>query len=306
LMGKPPKILWLFLDGVGIGRKDPAINPFFATSLPNLESCMGGTMIHLDDMKRSRSSASLVPLDANLGVEGLPQSGTGQTSLFTGVNAAQLIGKHFGPHPYSSLRPVISEKSVFRKVRELGRSSYFANAFPRQYLTHIEKNRSRITATTLAWLATGELLNDHNVLQAGDAISADITNEHWARLGYPDMPVRTPQEAGKIFVSLLKKFDFVLYEFYLTDKVGHDQSPTRAAVILQMLDLFLEGILCNFDVGSMLLIVTSDHGNLEDLSRKMHTRNPVPLLAVGRQHRAITEHATDLTHVTPAILKLLH
>jgi 2,3-bisphosphoglycerate-independent phosphoglycerate mutase len=29
------------------------------------------------------------------------------------------------------------------------------------------------------------------------------------------------------------------------------------------------------------LVVTSDHGNLEDLTTSNHTRNPVPLLAIG-------------------------
>ena len=261
-------------------------------------------MVHLGDMTRSSASASIVPLDATLGVGGLPQSGTGQTSLFTGINAAQLIGKHFGPHPYSSLRPVIREKSIFLQVRGLGKKSFFANAFPHQYFTHIESNNSRVTATTLAWLATGDSLNDYTMLRTGDAISADITNERWDRLGYPGMPVVTPQEAGRRLVSLTREHDFVLYEYYFTDKAGHDQSMNDATGILQKLDGLLEGIMSGFDHNSMLLIVASDHGNLEDLSTKSHTRNPVPLLVLGNRHRDITKHATDLTHVVPAIVEL--
>lgn len=263
-------------------------------------------MMHLADMNRTSDSMSLVPLDATLGVEGLPQSGTGQTSLFTGVNAARMIGKHFGPHPYSSLKPIIREKSIFRQVRELGKSSYFANAFPRQYFQHVEVNKSRVTATTLAWLATGDTLNDPAVLRAGDALSADITNERWDRLGYPDMPVVTAQEAGRRLVSLTRKHDFVLYEYYFTDHAGHHQSMSDAIEVLRKLDEFLEGILSVFERDTMLLFITSDHGNLEDLSTKGHTRNPVPLLVVGDRHREVTERATDLTHVAPAILSLFH
>ncbi|MBI1803992.1 MAG: alkaline phosphatase family protein [Ignavibacteriae bacterium] len=305
-MRKSPHVLFLFVDGVGIGRNDPAINPFFAASLQAFESCMGGKMMHLADMNRTSDSMSLVPLDATLGVEGLPQSGTGQTSLFTGVNAARMIGKHFGPHPYSSLKPIIREKSIFRQVRELGKSSYFANAFPRQYFQHVEVNKSRVTATTLAWLATGDTLNDPAVLRAGDALSADITNERWDRLGYPDMPVVTAQEAGRRLVSLTRKHDFVLYEYYFTDHAGHHQSMSDAIEVLRKLDEFLEGILSVFERDTMLLFITSDHGNLEDLSTKGHTRNPVPLLVVGDRHREVTERATDLTHVAPAILSLFH
>ncbi len=49
-----------------------------------------------------------------LGVEGLPQSGTGQTSIFCGVNASKIVGKHFGPYPYSTLIPIIKEKNIFK------------------------------------------------------------------------------------------------------------------------------------------------------------------------------------------------
>ena len=298
-------VLFLFLDGVGIGEKDPAINPFFAAHLPTMKACMGGSLVHLSDMYRQDASMSLVPLDATLGVEGLPQSGTGQTTLLSGINAAKKIGKHFGPHPYSTLREVLHEKSIFRQIRERGRSSYFVNAYPQQYFTHIEKNKARVPATTLAWLATGQPLNDHTILRTGDALSADITNERWDRLGYPDMPVITVQEAGRRLVELTRVHDFVLYEFYFTDNAGHNQSMEEAKKVLQNLDGLLEGILSVFDNDNMLLIVTSDHGNMEDLSTKSHTRNPVPLLVVGNRHKEITEGATDLTHVTPAILRLM-
>jgi len=304
-MAGSPHVLFLFLDGVGIGRKEPATNPFFAASLPAFAGCMGGTMIHLGDSQRDDAFRSVVSLDATLGIEGLPQSGTGQTSLFTGINAARHIGKHFGPHPYSSLKPIIQEKSIFRKVRELGKRSCFANAFPHQYFDHIEVNSSRVTATTLAWLATGDPLNNHQHLRAGDAVSADITNERWDRLGYPDMPAVTPQEAGRRLVSLTRKCDLVLYEYYFTDKAGHDQSMAEAVGILQKLDGLLEGIMGAIEHDSMLLLITSDHGNLEDLSTKSHTRNPVPLIVHGARHREITEQATDLTHVAPAVLNVL-
>ena len=121
------KIVLLFLDGVGLGRKDPDTNPFFAASLPRWESLLG-EMPHLGKKNLSTAKAVLVPANATLGVEGLPQSGTGQTAIFTGVNAPREIGRHFGPFPTTDLKPVIEERNVFRQLLNSGRSVFFANA----------------------------------------------------------------------------------------------------------------------------------------------------------------------------------
>jgi bisphosphoglycerate-independent phosphoglycerate mutase (AlkP superfamily) len=52
------------------------------------------------------------------------------------------------------------------------------------------------------------------------------------------------------------------------------------------------------------LIISSDHGNLEDLSTKSHTLNPVPLMAIGLHSKSFQQVA-DLTQVTPSIIKIL-
>ena len=299
-----PHVLMLFLDGVGIGRMDSNTNPFFSTKMESLRKILGGAMIHLDDCRRSDSGMSLVPLDATLGLPGLPQSGTGQTSLFTGLDAPRIIGKHFGPYPYSTLKPVIRDHNIFAKLKALGRSPLYANAFPKQYFEYIGGEKSRVTATTMSWMMAGYSLNDSTALAAGRALSADITNERWDKLGYPSMPVISAQDAGRRLVQLTRNHDFVLFEYYFTDKAGHNQSMKEANQVLSKLDCLFEGILDRFDHREMLLLVTSDHGNLEDLSTKSHTLNPVPLLALGARHLEITRDAKNLTHVAPAILRL--
>jgi bisphosphoglycerate-independent phosphoglycerate mutase (AlkP superfamily) len=52
------------------------------------------------------------------------------------------------------------------------------------------------------------------------------------------------------------------------------------------------------------LVVTSDHGNIEDLSTRSHTQNPVPLMARGWAANAFAG-ASSLTDVTPAIVASL-
>ena len=294
----------LFLDGIGIGKNDPAVNPFAAAPLRTLKSLLGGRMVFKADAHRSGAHASAVPLNATLGVPGLPQSGTGQTALLTGMNAARIAGKHFGPYPCSGIRPVLSEYNIFHRVIRAGKSPFYANAFPRQYFEYINAHKSRTAAISSAWLAAGETLNDHRALEAGRALSADITNERWPKLGYPGISPITPQEAGRRLVRFLRDHDFVLYEYYMTDYAGHHQSMHDSLTVLDAIDALLEGIFTEFDESSMLFLLTSDHGNMEDLSVKTHTRNPVPLITAGFRHHAF-DHARSLTDIAPKIEELL-
>ena len=297
----------IFLDGVGIGKKDARQNPFFAVEMKTLRTVLDGHIPHLHGARCDLPAVSLTPVNATLGVPGLPQSGTGQTALFTGFNAPRFIGKHFGPYPYSTLKPIIRERNIFRKLIERDKQVFYANAFPRQFFQYIYSNskKNRTTASTMSWLSTDLALNDYTALAAGKAVSSDITNERWHALGYPDLGVIVPQEAGVRLAGLTRKYDFVLFEYFFTDHAGHSQSIAQAAEVLTKLDWLLEGVLSAFDHDSMLLILTSDHGNLEDLSTKTHTRNPVPLLAVGSGHRTIAQKVKNLTHIAPAILEIM-
>lgn len=300
-----PKILMLFLDGVGIGSRNGECNPFFMAELPVLRSLLDDRLPHLSQRQIRTSNATLVPLNATLGVEGLPQSGTGQTTLFTGTNAARFIGKHFGPYPYSSLRPLIDRENIFRKLTEQGRRVYYANAYPQLFLDHLSTHPTRTTATVMAWRSLGRPLNGLLELSNESAISADITNDRWVSLAFGDVPTISPRAAGHRLVSILDGFDFVVYEYFFTDHAGHSQSMDRGVEVLQMLDEFLGGIIESMDRNRMLVLLTSDHGNLEDLSTKKHTRNPVPLLSVGIHREKLVSRCTGLSHVTPAILNLL-
>ncbi|MEX0747746.1 MAG: peptidase, partial [Rhodothermales bacterium] len=107
-------ILFLFIDGVGLGVDDPSVNPFAALEFRALER-LAGDQRWLRDVKPIREEEMVfVPLDANLGLAGLPQSGTGQATLFTGINCAQIAGRHYGPYPHSKTKPIIAEKNLFR------------------------------------------------------------------------------------------------------------------------------------------------------------------------------------------------
>ena len=49
----------------------------------------------------------------------------------------------------------------------------------------------------------------------------------------------------------------------------------------------------------------SDHGNIEDMSTRGHTRNMVPLIAVGPGAEEIKTNASSLVDITPRITRLM-
>lgn len=306
------RVLMLFLDGVGIGRDDRENNPFFAANFPALRSLCHGVIPTLESSGSESQKSTFLPIDATLGVEGLPQSGTGQTALFTGVNGARVIGKHFGPHPYSTLKPLLRERNIFRQLRERGKTSCFANAFPQRFFDYVSHRRSRLTVTTFSCLESSIPLLQSEDLENGRGISADITNTGWADLGYPHIPVIEPEEAGIRLVGLTREFDFVLFEYWKTDHAGHAQNMADAIEALRRFDRMLAGILTSINTRDTLLLITSDHGNVEDLSVKTHTRNPVPLLLFGHRHQEVAARFREdgfeggnLTRVTPLLVEIL-
>jgi 2,3-bisphosphoglycerate-independent phosphoglycerate mutase len=210
----------LFCDGVGIGKKDGEVNPFFRADLPSLRSLCDGELPSLHHQHLEGRSSILMPLDANLGVEGLPQSGTGQTALFTGENGAKIIGKHFGPYPYSTLRPIISGQSIFAQLKRGGSRVCFANAFPQRFFDYVAKRPGRVSVTTYSCMQAGVPLMREEDLRAGRAVSADLTGKGWHQFGSPDLPIIDPVEAGRRLVRLLTGHEFVLFEYWKTDYAG--------------------------------------------------------------------------------------
>jgi 2,3-bisphosphoglycerate-independent phosphoglycerate mutase len=301
---KSKRVIFIFLDGVGIGKNDPAANPFFADDFPTLKHLFGGAMPSIGNAHRSSKYYSVVPLDATLDMPGFPQSGTGQSALLTGINAAQHIGKHFGPHPYSSLRPLLKDHNIFRKVHAMGKSALFANAYPQRYFEYIAKKPTFVGANALAWMLSDFRLRNHNDLFDGNALSPDITNERWKDLGYPEILPISPLQAGERLCQFSASHDFVFFEYYQTDKAGHNQSMADAIAALKLIDELLHGIIEHIDLSKTLLLLTSDHGNMEDLSVRTHTLNPVPLLTFGNVNDKIAR-LKSITDVAPFIIDYL-
>jgi len=304
-----PSVLVVFLDGVGLGEAD-AHNPLSETYLPAFEQMVDGQPWTADAAPVRGEMHLFRPIDATLGKDGLPQSGTGQATLFTGTNCAKIVGQHFGPFPHSETKPVLETENVFRKVKALRADddgtepAAFANAYPPRFFSRAEE-QDRWTVTTLCCRMANVRLRTEDDLRAGRALPADLTGTAWREHLGCDVPVISEAEAGQRLAAVSREHAFTLFEYYLTDKVGHGRLADRSAGdVLRSLDRFFEGLLDTLDTERQLLIVTSDHGNIEDLSVKTHTLAPVPLVAYGRgADRFHSVH--DLTGVTPAARKTL-
>ncbi len=294
-------VLFIFIDGIGLGKNKPE-NPLASPGLKSFSYFTGENGIH-EDCKEAVSEKKLFKkIDANIGVDGLPQSGTGQTSLFTGINASKKIGKHFGPYPHSQIKPLLKKKSLFHKVLAEGLKPHFLNAYPDIFFEKSEK-RNRWSCTTLMAKSAGLTLNRLDDVLNGDAITAEIIQSAWKNMLNLDVPEIAPEEASKRVLNALTKHDLVLYEYYLTDKAGHEMNRELADHVLGVMDRFLIYIIENFDTDKNTLVITSDHGNLEDLSTKTHTRNSVPLFVLGNMEPF--KNTESILDITPAILKVL-
>src|SRR5208283_5461816 len=285
-------VLMIFWDGVGYGKEDSSINPFFAGNFPTFKKLFNGSIPSLRTRKIFSSRASVTPVNTTLGVPGLPQSGTGQTAIFAGVHAPRKIGKHFGPYPYSTLIPIIKEQNVFVRLQQRRKKFFFVNGFPAKYFDYINSPRGRTPVVALSYLS------------AGRALSADFTNEGLNTFGYR-LPVMSPFEAGRRFYEIGRSFDFTLFEYFFPDKAGHSQRMKESVEVLERMDGFLAGILDSFDDQNDILFFVSDHGNIEDLSTKSHTRNPVPLIVVGSRRKFFSDKIKKLTDVTPTLASFL-
>jgi hypothetical protein len=319
-------LLFLFLDGVGLGEDNPEINPFVRAVMPNLRAILDGQDLiangHLSE-NRSETSliqaqrASLLALDACLGIGGIPQSATGQAALLTGRNVPAFLGYHDGPKPNPAIIEFLSNGTLFSQINKKNRIASLLNAYPPRYFESIDSGYRLPGVFALAAKKAGIHLKTMDDLYNGDAISADLTGQGWHdHLRFTHTPLLDPNQAGIRLRDLSQGCNLAIFEYWLTDIAGHHQDMQASCNLLETFDSVLGGLLNSWDDECGLILLTSDHGNLEDLSTRRHTRNDVPLLLIGSPElrRTFIDHlhdATasrekpDLTDIAPTILKFI-
>lgn len=294
------RVLLVFVDGIGFGREGPQ-NPFFDTPLEVLAPLGRG---------RPFSGASLASVDASLGHAGLPQSATGQATIFTGHDAIALAGGHASGYPSRKLRELITREGFLGRARERGLRAKFLNAYDEQRARHVANvlagteaatRRFPPSASSVCGLANGGSLSTFDDVRRGRAATFDLTGELLRHAGL-DAPRLSIAQAARNVAAGAAENDVSLFEMFLTDAAGHAQDTEWARDEAVRTDRFLLALFEAIDPREQLVVVTSDHGNLEDLSVRTHTRAPVPLLAFGAGAADFTAGATSLLDVAPRLL----
>lgn len=290
------RTLLIFVDGLGIGTRGPH-NP-----LDRLRDAALPLALFTDEEPELPEGALLVRTDACLGIEGRPQSASGQTTILTGINAPALLGYHKQGFPNEAMREIIREHSIFLQLRRAGiEPNTFANAYtPRFFHT-----RPRwVSATTVAVEAAGMSFRGLEELQRGEAVYQDFTNKLAIEAGF-EVEARTPEQAAEALAALSASHRFTLYEYFITDRVGHAQDMSAALEVLTNLARFVRAVVARVDLKETTVMLTSDHGNIEDLSLRNHTRNFVPTLLWGARRAEAARRIRSLADITPAIIETL-
>jgi hypothetical protein len=223
--------------------------------------------------------------------------------LLTGINIPSELGYHYGPKPNPEVAAYLKEATLFSRFTKEGKKAALLNAYPPRYFDGIDSGKRLYSSIPLAVVNAGLPLFKHDDLFAGRALSADFTGEGWrTMLGFRDAPVMEARRAGQHLGGLAKEYDFALFEYWASDYAGHKQEMGNAVRLMETFDGVLGGLTEVWDEDGLIL-VTSDHGNMDDLSTRKHTDANVPALVIGDKEARgeFTRDIKDLTHIAPAI-----
>ena len=301
---RPQSIVFVFLDGVGIGPEED--NPLAVAAMPFLDAVLDGVRPTARHPLIVTDRGAAFPVDACLGMAGRPQSATGQAALLTGRNVPGELGEHYGPKPNAGVRRVLDQGTVFSTLVGAGVSVASANAYPPSFFRGIQSGRRLLSAIPYALTAAGLPLHDVEAYTAEQAISGTITGRDWHRnAALRNVPVHEPAAAGRLVGALTQRARFVFFEHWVTDVLGHRRALRQAAPHFSLVDGFLEGLTASLDISQTLVMVGSDHGNVEESDHGRHTRNPALGLMWGAGFAEYAKRINNLTDFRPLIEDLM-
>jgi len=299
-------ILFIFLDGIGLGVDDPAVNPFAAAALPTLHALTNGCRWVKGTGRQISERAAFVPTDPRVGVPGRPQSASGQAMILTGRNIPALIGEHYGPRPNLPIRELIAQGNFFMQVIQHGLRAGLLEGYPPRWHDAINSGKRLRSSYQQAAFVAGVPIFDDRAIYSGDALAVDWTGEGWRNeLGYTDSPVYTPYEAGVKMVELSRRYEFSFFPHWVTDVIGHRGVVADGVRVLELFDGVMKGATDTWNDSEGLIVITSDHGNLEDLTHGKHTENDVPTLIIGEGAEEFANGITTLADIVPQMAAYL-
>jgi len=285
-------VIFIFIDGMGTGASDSS-NPFFITETPGLD--------------RLYKEGRVFQADTTLGVKGLPQSATGQTAIFTGKNAPKLIGRHLSGRPTENLIRIIEGNNIFLELKSKGYTVNYANVYRNEYIENISKIKSRKerpSVTTVMSLSAGLPLRNVTDYNNESGVYHDISGDILQESGY-EVKILTSEEAAGRLVKISRSYDFTLFEHFMSDIIGHKGDMEAAVKEVKLLDEFIAALLNELNYEEDLLVIASDHGNLEDKSVKTHTMNKVSVIFYGRMADGAAIEINSLVDIMPQVIGLM-
>ncbi len=293
-----------------MGEASPENNPFMQARLPHLTGLLGeGWYLRPVESGAGRITtirASLAPTDPNLGLPGRPQSATGQATILTGRNVPLLVGEHYGPKPNQAVADIVREGNLFKEVMADGGRAALITPYPQGYFDGINSGRRLLSSVPLAATSAGLALMTAEDLRAGRAVSPGFTGQGWHdHLGYSDIPIMTLNQAGRQIARIAQSYEFSFFEHWPSDRSGHRGSIDQAVEHLEVIDEVLGGLFDAWNDQNDLLIITSDHGNIEEKDHRQHSRNPVPTVLVGQEHDRLAAIVVDLTDISKVVKQFL-
>ena len=305
------KLIFIFLDGVGIGLSAKN-NPFFVAGADYL--CFHENGLVLPD------GTPIKAIDARLGVEGMPMSATGQTTLFTGINIPRIFNQHKDSYPDRLMRKIIKESNMFTRLKKNRLNVRFLNAYPEcahlftpeharilddgefQFSAAFKfHSRNSLSVTTCMLLSSFTIPFGEKDILREKALYHDYSNQSLLDRGL-NLPVFSPEKAAEVAFNTSQDYDLILYEFFQTDMYGHGFELDQCLELIHNLNRFVKKLISYLDKEKNTLLITSDHGNLEDMLTPLHTLNPVPLLTWGHRSQELRKNIKNLTDVTPAVI----
>jgi len=286
------KMIFIFIDGLGLGEKDKCKNPIFSAATPALDMIFNSFLV--------------IPTDATLGVAGLPQSATGQTAIFTGINASKALNRHMQGQPTITLKNILNENNLFKELLNMGYKVTSSNVYRDEYLIKMQDSkdrRNRPSVSSVMSMSCGMKFRTISEYNQGQGIYHDITGKILFDNNFSEREI-TIKEAAERLYNISRDYDFTLFEHFLSDIVGHRMDLELAEMEIKLLDSFLGELLKLVDLSEDIIFIVSDHGNIEDISVKTHTFNKVPTIIGGRIPAGITSSIKSLTDITPAIIKI--
>jgi hypothetical protein len=128
----------------------------------------------------------------------------------------------------------------------------------------------------------GVRLRTWDDVRRNQALTGSMTNElenefNFTEFDIAPLPRHTPQSAAALLVELAASHDLLFYKYQLADLVSHSGRVELARETFAAIEQFIAAILEGTDADDTTVVITSDHGHLEQVGYSHgHPKSKVP------------------------------